>query len=190
MKISKILTKQLILHNFLDTKNEDIYTFGFFILINYLTMLLMTMVFSYYLKLNSELYIFLFSIMLLRSYTGGFHFESYYKCLIVSILELYFIGTLLIQSSKDLDLLFYFSYIVGILLMVLSPIDTVNRRLSTIEKNIIKRKVILILFVELFILFFVNKFRFFRILIYPYFLSLLHCLILLIFGIIDNKLRK
>lgn len=190
MNISKILTKQLILHSFLDTKNEDIYTFGFFILINYLTMLLMTMVFSYYLKLNSELYIFSFSIMLLRSYTGGFHFESYYKCLIVSILELYFIGALLNKYNIDTDLIFHLCYFIGILLMILSPVDTFNRRLCIKEKYIIKRKVILILIVELSFLFLANKFNFFRYLLYPYFLSLLHCLILIIFGIIDNKLRK
>lgn len=190
MNISKIITKQLISYNFLDAKNEDVYTFGFFILINYLVMLIMTIVFSYYLKLNFKLYIFSFSIMLLRSYTGGFHFESYYKCLIVSILELYFIGALLNKYKINSDLIFYLCYFIGILLMFLSPVDTVNRRLCTKEKYILKRKVILILVVELSILFLVNKFNFFRYLVYPYFLSLIHCLILLIFGIIDNKLRK
>lgn len=190
MKISSFFVDKLIFFDFLDEKRRNIYQYGFYILINYLLFLFATILFSNYFSLTIELYFFTFSIMLLRSYTGGFHFKSYYKCLIVSILELYYIGVLLNKYKIDSDLIFYLCYFIGILLMIISPIDTVNRRLSVKTKYIIKRKVILTLALELFILFLVNKFRFFRILIYPYFLSLLHCLILLIFGIIDNKLRK
>lgn len=189
MNISKKITKKLILLNILDIENTAIYEYGVFILCNYLIIIIASSLLSLYFNLRIELYIFTFFIMLLRPYVGGFHFKDYYMCFITSILELILISYILLIDNSNDKLLLFFSLLLSIGIIITSPVDTRNRRLSREEKVKIKHKIIFLLTIgTLMILYsYINMLYF---IIFPYFLSLLHCIILLFFGIIDNKLGE
>lgn len=173
----------------LDTKNKKIYIYGLLFLFNYILIITFTFLITRLFGLGFELILFTFFIMLLRSYTGGFHFKKYYKCMLVSVLELFLIGYIFKNIDPNGFFCFLLSIIISGLLFLLSPVDTENRRLTNIEKERISKKILLLLIIGIFVLVpaFVFKFNNF---VYSYFLALLHCLILVIFGIIDNRTRK
>lgn len=185
--LHKILNK-LIRSEFFDDENKEIYEYGLFIIINYSLLFLIAFILSKIFCLSYYLYYFTASILFVRSYTGGFHFKKYYHCLAFSIGELFVIAIILNNLILNNVLLLKSIALFSTLLVVFSPVDTANKKLSPQDSKKIKYKIIIILFGGMiislvFYLFKIDK------LLFSYFLALFHCLILLIFGIIDNKIR-
>ncbi len=188
MNNSSLIVKKLIEKNILDEANKDIYEYGSFIIFNYFVLYLTAYIVCRVYLLNYDLLYFLSIILLFRSYTGGFHFKNYYYCLFTSIMELFFIAFLLKNLNLNTNILLVLIIIFSIFIFLFAPVDTKNRRLDVNERRKIKKKVLIILTCGLLLsfLFFIMCYEE---LLLVYFLSLSHCLILLIFGIIDNKIR-
>ena len=90
------------------------------------------------------------SFIAVRKFSGGYHADSFYKCLIISSIVI--MTMLQISNYINNNLLFNVIYIASsILLMIFSPIDSANKRLDNDDKRFCKKITILIV-VVLFII--------------------------------------
>lgn len=134
----------------------DVFEYGWINAKHYLIFLMITLPFVIYFNIISEFFIFILLYLLLRRYIGGFHFQSNFICILVSI----FISISIPLLSKNIQFSNLSIIIVILLLSFLTikfvPIDHPNKRLSQKEKNLYKRKSILL---ELFFIIFLIYFK-------------------------------
>ena len=80
--------------------------------------------------------------MIIRKFSGGYHADSFGKCLIISSIVI--AGALLIYNGVTLNA-FYIA--ASILLIIFSPIDSINKRLDDDDKMFCKKITIVIVLV-------------------------------------------
>lgn len=188
MDLSNKIINKLISLSFLDKENKEIYVFGLFVFLNHLIIVISSLWLNYLYGLELELIAFTLFIIILRSNTGGFHFKKYNKCILISLLELVVVGYIL-KKNQIFSNFFIIIFIISLILVLLSPVDTKNRRLNNKIKRKIKYKVIILLLlgISLTTIFYrltLEKY------IFSYIVALIHCVVLILFGIIDNKIRE
>ena len=103
-----------------------------------------------FLGMPIEAVVMIMSFIAVRKFSGGYHADSFYKCLIISSIVI--MTMLQISTYINNNLLFNVIYIASsILLMIFSPIDSANKRLDNDDKRFCKKITILIV-VVLFII--------------------------------------
>lgn len=186
MALANRIVSFLVKTRVLDSDNKDIYEYGTFVLLNHVIMLAFTLVFSKIFELKYELLGFFLITIFLRSNSGGFNFKKYYKCVILSILELFLLAFIFSKLDFYIENIFLWNFLLSFILLQLSPVDTLNRRLDNFERKLVKKKLFLFL-----IVFYIASVIFYNFGYskspYIFSISLIHCLLLLFFGIIDNR---
>lgn len=103
-----------------------------------------TLVLGYLLGIIVESIIFQILFMLLRMCAGGFHFESKRKCQIFSALVtvVSLLGIRFFPGNFNGSVVF--TLLAGIIIVVLAPVEAVNKPLSDAERSIYHRRAIII----------------------------------------------
>ncbi len=161
-KLAEIVTVFYLKNFVIDPDEADMYQYGNEIMISSLLDLLIVigvgLVFG---KLINSVLFFLF-FLLLRSFTGGYHADTYFKCKIIFLinicLSVYLSGyEYKFYSLYLLIVLIVFSFLV---ITKMSPIENENKPLSKeeIRINSIRSKIVSsVLVVLIFAMYFFNK---------------------------------
>lgn len=156
--ISKIIAKWLLRAGAISAEDLDLYIYGIYSFLFTLIPLFLVILLSIPFNMTSEGVLLIIPFILLRKFSGGFHFKSATPCAIVSILLLLFflIGTKYVLFSQTY-ILFYILVCTSLVTLILfSPIDSENRRLSQNEKYFFHKTAVylsLTFFVIIFIFF-------------------------------------
>ena len=139
-KISVRLADRLFNHGVIAAENKDIYVYGFQLLISFLFSTSLVLLIGAVLGKIAETIAFLIVYILLRSFSGGYHANSYAVCTIVTM-SVYLI-VVLMTSLVNVSLVAYLSlFLCGIILLALmAPVRHPNKKISS--KDAIKYKVI------------------------------------------------
>ena len=135
----------------LEDEAYDIYSYGIYqivsYVINFFTILLIGIAFRRLL----EVIILVVFFMAVRPYAGGYHASSAIKCYILT--NIMIIGALLAIKYIQINNIFMICLLAlnSIVIFVLAPVDTANKKLDEIEYIVYRKKTVKILSVEIII---------------------------------------
>lgn len=134
-KIATKITKTMLAHKIIAEDMFDIYVYGFELLLSFLFNTTIIMVSGILLSRILQTLLFLLIFVLLRSFTGGYHANTYSVCTLVTFLI--YGGILLFSELFTPSLLFYEALaIVGVaLLLALAPIEHPNKKITEKKKR-------------------------------------------------------
>ena len=137
-KITKTMTMVIFLQNILSSSSSLlfslIYPIAFASVVGIISGMIM------------ESIVMIIPFMITRKFSGGYHADSFGKCLIISSIVI--AGALLIGKNIYNGVTLNALYIVAsILLIIFSPIDSINKRLDDDDKMFFKKITIVIVFV-------------------------------------------
>ena len=144
-RLSEKLTDYIIKTGVVSEESYAIYQYGFQIGIEMLSCFLVCLGIAIYLRMIPEFLVFTGSFMLLRTYAGGLHLNSFTRCFICSV----FVQTLVLLISKQCTILLPIAWVIifcgSILIWENAPVETVNRELDTDEKAHCKKVTVKVL---------------------------------------------
>ena len=150
-KIATLLTIQLQKNGVVSEESEDVYIYGFELLISFIfsTTIIITLglIFDVFL----ETLCFLVVFILLRSFTGGYHAKKYWQCTIVTLAVYAF--TMVLSKTILPNIAVYTALVVvGVtVIFIMAPVENCNKPLSAAEKK--RHKLVsIVLFVAFFLL--------------------------------------
>lgn len=125
-------------------KDIELFKFGLKSILNY-GLLLIVLLISSILLTHIPIYTFVFAaaFFYLREFCGGFHLNSKILCFVFSIIILLSVPYFVVKVSMNhyfIQLLFITS---SITILFLAPIDHVNKRIMSEEKEYFKKKLII-----------------------------------------------
>lgn len=134
-RIAISLSKKLVSDGVISENNLDIYVYGFELLFSFLFSVTTILITGCIVNKLLETLAFLVVFILLRSYSGGYHSDTYLKCTIVTM-SIYGI-VMLFSTYLQVQLLFYIILIVlgWIALYIKAPIENPNKKLTEQEKK-------------------------------------------------------
>ena len=143
--LSEKITDYVIKTGAASEESYAIYQYGFQIGIEMLSCFLVCLGIAIYLRMIPEFLVFTGSFMLLRTYAGGLHLNSFTRCFICSV----FVQTLVLLISKQCTILLPIAWVIifcgSILIWENAPVETVNRELDTDEKAHCKKVTVKVL---------------------------------------------
>jgi len=139
-KVSERLTDRLITKGVITQENKDIYIYGFQLSISFLLSTISIILIGLLIGRLSETALFLIIYILLRSYSGGYHANSYIACFAITI-GVYFSVILLSELISVNTISYIILSIIGIVLLaLLAPVRNIHKKISS--KDGIKYKII------------------------------------------------
>lgn len=169
-------------------EDKELYRYGIQQRLNLALNILTTMIIGYLCGMFYSSILFLLSYMLLRSFCGGYHAKTHFRCYIYSIVMI----TCILLAAKHLTfsaLIYEILILIGVtVILLLAPVEDQNKTLDSDEKRVFRKKACIIAFFEVliyhisFIVNLVNNYKILAISIYS--LS-----ILMIIGRIKNFIR-
>ena len=133
--LSEKMTDYVVKEGVISEESYSVYQYGFQIGLEMLSCFLICFCVSVWLYMISDFIVFTGVFMLLRTYSGGLHLNSYLECFICSIAVQSII--LLIDSHDRIALLIASGIILISTALILknAPVENVNRKLDTDEKR-------------------------------------------------------
>lgn len=129
---------------------RELYAYAVHCLFSLLYPLVFALVIGAFLQMPIEAVAMIMPFIAVRKFSGGYHADRFYKCLIISSIVI----VTMLQILKYINNNMFFNVIYigsSILLMIFSPIDSANKRLDNDDKRFCKKITILIV-VVLFII--------------------------------------
>lgn len=143
--LSEKLTDYVIKTGVISEESYVIYQYGFQIGIEMLSCFLVCLGIGIYLRMIPEFLVFTGSFILLRTYAGGLHLNSFTRCFICSV----FVQTLVLLISKQYTILLPIAWVIilggSILIWRIAPVENINRELDIDEKVHCKRVTVKVL---------------------------------------------
>lgn len=137
MKISENIATILENDEIIDSKEKQIYEFGFRQLFSIIIDTIITIFIGVLMKKPLEMFVFIASFSLIRKYAGGYHAPKRILCLIYSIV----IQIIAIEMiSNYIESFSYLTILSVIGICILSPIDTKNNKLDSREVGVYRKK--------------------------------------------------
>lgn len=150
---TKVIADWLIRHEAVAEEDRELYSYAVYSFILSLVPMLLGIGIGLLLNCVKQCIIFMIPFMMLRKYSGGYHAKNLQSCLVCSCLLLLLCAklSLIMKCGWELLLLNVSS---SLCLMIASPIDHENKKLSPEEKKLYKKKVcMLVLLFEILVLF-------------------------------------
>lgn len=190
-KISSRIAEILIKHSAIENEDEELYTYGFFILLSQILYFIIAIAIGILFNIIIESIIFYIAFQFIRKYAGGYHASTELRCEILSSLSIV-ICLFVIKLSEIYDfqtLLFIISSLSAVCIFVLCPLDTPDKPLSDKEIKHFRKVswLILLVIVAAIVISYVFKFQ---IVTMPCCLSLILESILLATGKIKKHISK
>ncbi|MDE6658934.1 MAG: accessory gene regulator B family protein [Eubacterium sp.] len=190
-KLSKVFTDKLLVNGTITEEQQELYIYGFFMLLSQLMYLILACIFGLTLGCAFESIIFYIAFQFIRRYSGGYHASTETRCEILSILSI-LACIIVIRLSRTYDIqtvLLVISAASAVCIFCLSPLDTPEKPLSDKEFKYFRKIswLILLVIVVAIIVSYIFKFQ---IITVPCCLSLILESILLVTGIIKRMSQK
>lgn len=134
-KIATKFTKTMLAHKIIAEDMFDIYVYGFELLLSFLFNTTIILIAGVLLGRILQTLLFLLIFVLLRSFTGGYHANTYGVCTFVTFMV--YGGVLLLSELYNPSLLFYaLLAILGfVVMLVFVPIEHPNKKITEKQKR-------------------------------------------------------
>lgn len=144
--ISKIIVARLEELEVIDKCDEDIYVYGFFIILSKVLFLVVSISWGAIFEIPMPSIAFYVTFLLLRTYAGGIHAKTEVRCAILTMLSivLCLLGVKAILISEIQLISLMLAICGGVSIVIFSPLDTVSKPLS-FEEKIEYKKITMIL---------------------------------------------
>lgn len=190
-KLSEYFTKKLLINGAISKEEQELYIYGFFMLLSQLLYLIFAFVFGVIFDCIIESIIFYITFQFIRRYAGGYHASTEVRCEIFSTLSI-LACIVVIKLSKTYDFhtaLLIISSASAVCIFSLCPLDTPEKPLTDKEFKYFRKVswLILLVIVAAIVLSYVFKFQ---IVTVPCCLSLILESILLVAGKIKRVSQK
>ena len=141
---SKALVKWLLKTGAISQQDAEVYEYGIYSFLFSCVPFALVLVLSIPLNMAWEGILLIVPFFFLRKFTGGFHFQSALPCLVTSTLLLLasLAGIKALLSKPPLLAVYLAVYLSLIPIFLLSPIDSINRKLSLKEQRVFRRTAI------------------------------------------------
>ncbi len=183
---SERIAQKLVEKNTISSENKPIYQYGiqqgFTIGLNILTTLIIGLIF----QMVIESFLFLAVYIPLRSFAGGVHAKTANRCYVYSTLMI--IAALLVIKFFPFGIFIgsCLSLISGAIIFLLAPVETANKKLDELEKQVYKKRARIILIIELVIQFLIALMSLDNIMM-CFSLAFVSLSLVMLAGIIKNK---
>lgn len=182
-KMTNMLTNFIIQHSDAKRKDADIIAFGVKYGLITLAEILGMVVISFLMRELIPGAVILIAFISIRVYAGGYHAKTLPRCVVMSTI----LFTLIILGYKMLYLPIIVKGLIalflGVLILIFSPVENDNRRLSENEKKVFKNRALLFYSISLIIFMLIKKLS--NILVWAY----LMILVVLIWGIVKERMK-
>ena len=182
-KMTNMLTNFIIQHSDVKREDADIIAFGVKYGLITLAEILGMVVISFLMRELIPGAVILIAFISIRVYAGGYHAKTLPRCVVMSTI----LFTLIILGYKMLYLPIIVKGLIalflGVLILIFSPVENDNRRLSENEKKVFKNRALLFYSISLAIFMLVKKLS--NILVWAY----LMILVVLIWGIVKERMK-
>lgn len=134
-RLSERIVKCLLKQSDIKDDEQDLYQYGFFILLSQILYLIIACIIGILLGTFFESIIFYITFQFIRRYAGGYHASTETRCEIMSTLSI-LACIVVIRLSKTYDFQFALlvvSAVSAVCIMVLCPLDTPEKPLSEKE---------------------------------------------------------
>ena len=134
-RIATSLSKRLISDGVISENDLDIYVYGFELFFSFLFSLTMILITGCIVNKLFETLAFLIVFILLRSYSGGYHSDTYLKCTVITM-SIYGM-VMLFSTYLQVHFLLYFVLIIlgWVVLYIKAPVENPNKKLTEQEKK-------------------------------------------------------
>ena len=182
-KMTNMLTNFIIQHSDAKREDADIIAFGVKYGLITLAEILGMVVISFLMRELIPGAVILIAFISIRVYAGGYHAKALPRCVVMSTI----LFTLIILGYKMLYLPIIVKGLIalflGVLILIFSPVENDNRRLSENEKKVFKNRALLFYSISLIIFILIKKLS--NILVWAY----LMILVVLIGGIVKERMK-
>lgn len=182
-KMTNMLTNFIIQHSDVKREDADIIAFGVKYGLITLAEILGMVVISFLMRELIPGAVILIAFISIRVYAGGYHAKTLPRCVVMSTI----LFTLIILGYKMLYLPIIVKGLIalflGVLILIFSPVENDNRRLSENEKKVFKNRALLFYSISLIIFMLIKKLS--NILVWAY----LMILVVLIGGIVKERMK-
>lgn len=146
-KLAIKLTNKYINSNEIDEEERDVYCYCFELLLSTVVNLICVLVIGIVSNLILEMLTFSVVFMCMRGSSGGYHAKTHIGCIIMLLLNI--LVLVLILKIVSIAILFYASIacvcVSSVLFIILSPVDSENKKLDSSEKKRNKLKSVIYL---------------------------------------------
>lgn len=132
-----------------DPQRKNIYRCGINQMLNMLLNIVTFFVIGLVFNKIVETIIFTFAYIPLRSYAGGFHASTPFRCWIISAIMLISVFSFMILVNPNVYVYDTMGLSAVFLIILLSPVEDKNKPLDDIEIKVYKKRTIIILFTEI-----------------------------------------
>lgn len=139
------VTDWLISHYAVEEQDRELYVYAVYSFLMTISPLLLSLIFGIMMGMVMQSIILIIPFMVIRKYSGGFHAKNAWSCLICSCLLLILCISMTSYIKCGFGLATVTVMALGSL-MVLSPVDSENRRLELHEKKRYKYMTIVLAF--------------------------------------------
>ncbi len=133
--IASKVVKRLIDHSVIDDTEQELYVYGFFILISQILYFTLTIMFGILLDIVLESVIFYVVFQFIRRYAGGIHASSELKCEIATTTSIFLclLCTKLCETNNIQTPILVLTIIAAVSIFVFCPLDTPEKPLTKEE---------------------------------------------------------
>lgn len=145
-KLSRQIAGVLLKRNVIQSDEKDLYDYGLFILISYITFFLVSLLFGIALNIPFVSMIFFISFCSVRNFAGGIHANTEVKCDILTTISI-LISEILIKVFIDYHLIwvaFAMLILSSISLIAIKPVASLQKEISRQEQLYFHKKVIVL----------------------------------------------
>lgn len=150
-EISTKIVNFLLCKEIIVSEDVEIYQFGIEQVLTTLINILTTIILGVLFGKVFQAVMFLVAFMILRSYSGGFHASTTIGCYILSAISILAALSVLsffnIEKFNCIELML----LSGVMVFLLSPVDTFNKPLDDIEHIIYKKRAVVVWIIETFV---------------------------------------
>ncbi len=189
--VASKVVKRLVDNSVIADTEQELYVYGFFILISQILYFTLTMIFGVLLDIVLESVIFYVAFQFIRRYAGGIHASSELKCEIATTISIFLclLCTKICEINNIQMPILVLTIIAAVSIFVLCPLDTPEKPLTKEEcKYFRKISWVILLFIMLAIC--IGWYFKLEFLIYPCCMSLILESILLVLGKIKRLIKK
>ncbi|MGB8452051.1 MAG: accessory gene regulator B family protein [Anaerocolumna sp.] len=139
--LSKNIASFFVKYGVAKEEDEELYIYGLQTILSSIFSLSLILIIAYIKRNMIETGFYLVCLVLMRSYTGGYHAKQYWSCCFMT-LSFYLLNMYIGRTAASYNLLFIY-YLVSIFIILrFSPLENKNRPIR--EKDIPKFKIIII----------------------------------------------
>ena len=130
---------------------REVIKYGGGMLINIIIGVVADVAIAVYMGMLKKGVVFLMLLLLFRQYCAGYHMKNHNKCIVASII-IYFLQLMLIKNLKvTISVQIVMLIFALVIILMLAPVDNINNKMNYEEKNYLKKKIRVILIIELFL---------------------------------------